>query len=101
LLIGYDDQKKQFYVDRRKSGNVSFADSFTGVSSVPFILKENTIEMHLVIDATSVEMFAQKGMAVLTDIFYPTKIYDKISVFAEGGKTNVPECKVWKLNDTW
>jgi fructan beta-fructosidase len=97
VLIGYNVVTKQYYVDRRKSGNIGFSDSFNGVFIADCEPIDDSIEMHLFIDKASVELFGQQGRIVLTNIFFPAGPYNKLSVFSEGGITDVQECKVWKL----
>jgi fructan beta-fructosidase len=97
VLIGYNVVTKQYYVDRRKSGNIGFSDLFNGVFIANCEPIDDSIEMHLFIDKASVELFGQQGRIVLTNIFFPAGPYNKLSVFSEGGITDVQECKVWKL----
>lgn len=97
VLIGYNVLTKQYYVDRRKSGNIGFSDLFNGVFIANCEPIDDSIEMHLFIDKASVELFGQQGRIVLTNIFFPAGPYNMLSVFSEGGITDVQECKVWKL----
>ncbi|MDP4209231.1 MAG: glycoside hydrolase family 32 protein [Bacteroidota bacterium] len=101
VLIGYDLKQKQFFVNRKKSGKVSFSDAFPGIFTAPWELKGNTLEMHLFVDEASVELFGQQGRVLLTEIFFPAKPYSQLSVFTEDGKIEVKECEVWKLNSIW
>jgi len=53
------------------------------------------------VDETSVELFGQHGKAVMTNIFFPTKPYNKLTIFSEEGNVYVKECKVWKLKSIY
>ena len=101
VLVGYNVVTKQYYVDRQKSGSIVFSDFFNGVFIANCDPIGDSIEMHLFIDKASVELFGQHGRIVLTNIFFPTGPYNKLSVFSEGGITDVQECKAWKLKSIW
>jgi len=97
LIVGYDVAKKQLFVDRTKSGIVSFSTNFPAIAKAPCILKNNQLKIHILIDAASIEVFAQNGKTVLTDIFFPTKPYKALSLFSESETINISNFNVWKL----
>ena len=97
LIVGYDAAKKQLFVDRRKSGIVSFSPDFPVVATAPCLLEKHQLKLHILLDAASIEVFAQNGKSVLTDIFFPTKPYNQLSLFAEKEKASVSNVIVWKL----
>jgi fructan beta-fructosidase len=101
ILIGYDIQNKQLYVDRTKSGISDFSKDFSGVYTAPCALKENKLEMHLLIDKASLELFTQEGRVEMTNIFFPLESYNKISVFTDHGEVQLNNFTVWSLNSIW
>jgi len=101
IEIGYDKEKKQLFVDRRKSGVTNFASEFPEITYAPCELENGKIELHLWVDETSIELFGQRGKAVMTNLFFPTKPYTKLSLFSEDGKVEVKGCKVWKLKSIY
>jgi sucrose-6-phosphate hydrolase SacC (GH32 family) len=97
LIIGYDVVKKQLFVDRRKSGIVSFSPDFPAIATAPCVLKNHQLRLHILLDAASVEVFAQNGTTVLTDIFFPTQPYNQFSLFSDKGTVEVDNMTLWKL----
>ncbi len=64
--IGYDRQTHQVYVDRRSSGDVSFDPTFPAVQTAPLHLDNRRLRLRILIDASSVEAFADHGEVVIT-----------------------------------
>ena len=98
LVAGYDQNKKQLFVDRTKSGKTDFSKDFPAIIKAPCELYNQTLELHILIDEASIEIFAQQGKTVMTNIFFPTKPYNKISLFSENGTIEIPNLKIWQLN---
>ena len=44
------------------------------------------LKLHLLVDQTDVEIFANDGAQVITDFVFPTKHEGKIELFFEGGE---------------
>ena len=55
----------------------------------------------MIIDVSSVELFAADGKAVITDLVFPSDIFDEIELFAENGRIEVSEGAVRELNSIW
>lgn len=77
IKIGYDHQKDIFYIDRTASGQTTFHPEFAGIHTAPRISKDTTIKVTIVLDKTSVELFADNGLSVMTSIFFPKKPYQE------------------------
>lgn len=76
------NKKDQFYfIDRKKSGNISFSDAFAKqISKAPFTKDFDTMDVRVVIDKTSIEVFYDNGKTVMTEIFFPEKPMETFSV---------------------
>jgi levanase len=70
--IGYDTTTHEVYVDRAKSGDVSFDPTFASVQRAPFPLAGGTVRLHVLVDTSSVEVFTDQGQVVLTDQIFPS-----------------------------
>jgi fructan beta-fructosidase len=89
-VIAYDAAEGALYVDRTASGDTDFHPGFGAVHTAPLDLEAGeplTLEIH--IDATSVEVYADGGRVVITDLVFPSPGSDGISLFAEGGTAHV------------
>lgn len=92
LVVGYDKGANQYYIDRSRSGKVDFHKEFARRYIAPRIAKDDSINMTLVIDVSSVELFADDGLSVMTAIFFPNKSYDQVRIESTEG------AQITKLN---
>lgn len=100
--VGYDVAKKSFFSDRMNAGDASFSKKFlTGVHYAPRILDGNTLRLHVFLDVASAELFADGGSVVMTDVFFPKEDFNRLKLFAEGGKVQVLGGKVHRLKGIW
>jgi fructan beta-fructosidase len=77
LIVGYDADNKQFFVDRSKAGVANFHTTFASKSTAPRIAEASIMDFSLLLDKTSVEIFADGGRTVMTALFFPTHPYTK------------------------
>ena len=80
IKIGYNKSNNKYYIDRTKSGKHTFHKEFAAIHSAPRITREAKMDMTLLIDISSVELFADKGLTAMTEIFFPNKTYQKIQL---------------------
>ncbi|WP_041736111.1 glycoside hydrolase family 32 protein [Dyadobacter fermentans] len=80
LLIGYDQASNQYYIDRSKSGKTDFEAGFAQKHFAPRLSKNGKIDFTLVADVASVEVFADGGLTVMTDIFFPETPLSELSI---------------------
>lgn len=83
-VIGFDKEINQYFIDRTKSGKKDFHNDFAGRHFAPRFTSSSKMNLSLVIDVSSVELFADDGLTVMTEIFFPRKIYNKIQIKSEG-----------------
>jgi levanase len=83
--IGYDRASGTVFIDRTESGAVSFDPSFGGVQSAPLRLRHGHLHLRILVDTSSVEVFADKGQVVLTDQVFPDPTSNGVELFAVGG----------------
>jgi len=88
--VGYDAAERAVYVDRTASGDSDFHPGFGAVHSAPLDLDPGeTLALEIHIDTTSVEVYADGGRIVITDLVFPSPGSDGISLFAEGGTAHL------------
>jgi fructan beta-fructosidase len=71
LTIGYDHETKQYFIDRTQAGQSDFEAGFAKKHLAPRISVDKRIQLTLIADAASVELFADHGLTVMTDVFFP------------------------------
>jgi fructan beta-fructosidase len=100
LIIGYDKNNNQFYIDRTKSGKTNFQKDFAAKHIAPRFIKNHGINLSLIIDVSSVELFADDGLTVMTEIFFPNKPYNKITIHAKE-KLTIKKLGYAKFKSIW
>jgi sucrose-6-phosphate hydrolase SacC (GH32 family) len=98
-LIGVDRRSSTVFIDRTRSGAVGFSPHFTGRHSAKLSTDgaNQPIKLHVLIDATSVEVFADGGRAVLTDQVFPKPTSRGVKLFAKGGEARLRTLEAWEL----
>lgn len=102
--IGYDTTTGEVYVDRTASGVVDFDPTFPGVQTAPLALRGGTLRLHVLVDTSSVEVYAQNAsgeQVVLTDQVFPDPSSTGVDAFATGGTATVSSLHAWQLNSIW
>ena len=82
LSIDIDRDKKLVTLDRRKSGNVDFSDKFSpGVQQMKIPnLPDGPIEIVLLLDHSSLELFINGGQYVMTNQIFPNEFFRAITI---------------------
>lgn len=98
-VIGVDVRKGEVFVDRSRSGKTDFSPHFAGRHSASLGARyiHAPIRLHVLIDATSVEVFADEGRVVLTDQIFPSPSSGGVSLFATGGEARLRSLEAWDL----
>jgi fructan beta-fructosidase len=77
LVIGYDMLKNQYFIDRTNSGKTDFQKDFAARHFAPRFITDNKINLSIILDESSVELFADDGLTVMTEVFFPDVPFDK------------------------
>ena len=85
LVIGFDKKANQYYIDRSKAGKIDFEKGFGAKHTAPRISVDAGTDVTLVVDVASVELFADGGLTVMTDIVFPNKTLNKVSIKSVDG----------------
>lgn len=85
-VITYDTAQQRISVDRRRSGQVGFHPKFAGITSAPLPKPaDGLLDLRIVLDGNSLELFAGGGRAVLTNLIFPSNRSAHVEPFAQGG----------------
>ena len=89
ITIGYTTKSRTLFVDRAACGSAEFSPAFTasafsGVHLAPLKPQDGVIRLHIFVDRSSIEIFANDGV-VLTDQIFPCSEVEALEVFADGG----------------
>ncbi|ABF42886.1 Levanase [Candidatus Koribacter versatilis Ellin345] len=93
--IGFDRKNQQLFMDRTKS-SVTVAQEFPGTTVAP-LTEGRGFDLHVIVDRSSVEAFAQDGTIAMNNLVFPTKPQVRVETF--GSKPT--SAQVWKLKSIW
>jgi fructan beta-fructosidase len=99
--IGYDVHRGGIYVDRTKSGNVAFSSTFPSVEFAPLKLQGGMVTLRVLVDRSSVEVFANDGRVTITDQIFPDRDSQAVQLFSTGGRAQLQEITIWHLKSIW
>jgi beta-fructofuranosidase/levanase len=97
-LVGWSRASGELFVDRTKSGNTGFHADFSGRHVAPLKLKNGLLELRIVTDDCSVEVFADGGAIVLTDLIFPSELSQGLAFFANGGNSKIVSAEIYPLS---
>lgn len=76
-------------LDRRSSGESGFHPGFAAEHTAPLLAREALLRLEVVVDVSSVEVFAGDGEVVLTDQVFPDPASTGLAVYAEDGEAHI------------
>ncbi|WP_148300863.1 GH32 C-terminal domain-containing protein [Asaia platycodi] len=80
--ISYDFSTHLLTLDRSNSGKTDFSPDFSLVHIAQLTPRNDTITLHIVVDRSSVELFANEGELRMTDLIFPQENSNDITLFA-------------------
>jgi len=101
-IVGYDSKNNLVFVDRQNSGDTSFHEQFPGVYRAPLEPTEDgKVKLHLFVDRSSVELFANDGKRVMTNRIFPSEDSDGFEIYVMNGKVTLESLEVYELESSW
>jgi levanase/fructan beta-fructosidase len=85
-VIGYDAASHQLFVKGSKPGQ-----------HMPVQVRDGILRLQILLDKSSLEIFADNGEKVLTTMIYPDAGADGLCLYATGGPIWVKDLKIWNL----
>jgi sucrose-6-phosphate hydrolase SacC (GH32 family) len=100
-VIGYDRATSTLFLDRTRSGEVGFSPAFPSRGAAPLALRSGSLQLHVFVDKSSVEVFAGDGEVTLTDLVYPLPNATSVEVYGNGGTIGRLRIEAWRLHSIW
>lgn len=97
-VIGYDPASSELFIDRTRSGRSDFHPDFAGRHVVKLEGGDVPFRLRLFVDRSSVEVFADDGKAVLTDLIFPDSDSMGLKIIGPAGDRIVRSLKIYELN---
>ncbi|MFT4092805.1 MAG: glycoside hydrolase family 32 protein [Niabella sp.] len=91
-IIGYDAEKKQLFVDRTNSGGQLNQDKIRQVINIAE--SDNKVELEILLDKSSLEVFVNKGLYALSTSIYPNERSTGIAAFAANGNAVIKNLRI-------
>jgi len=103
FVIGYNASSQKLFVDRSRCINDSFNKEFASLSHFETSLTpvNEKIKLHIFLDHSIVEVFANDGAAVMTAQIFPDENDNGVELFSDGGTTRFDRVRLWKMKSAW
>lgn len=82
VVMNYDATAETFSMDRTKSGKMDFSKDFAAVTKAPTY--GNISQLRIFIDKSSIEALDADGKMSMTNLVFPSKPYNKVTVKGKG-----------------
>ena len=82
VVMNYDANAETFSMDRTKSGKMDFSKDFAAVTKAPTYGKIS--QLRIFIDKSSIEALDADGKMSMTNLVFPSKPYNKVTVKGKG-----------------
>ncbi|GBQ87680.1 glycoside hydrolase family 32 protein [Asaia krungthepensis] len=96
--LSYDFGSKLLTLDRTHSGNTGFSDRFSLVHVAHLDPEKGAVTLHVVMDRSSIEVFANDGALRMTDLIFPDRESDRLSFFAEDAPATLENLRITGLD---
>ncbi len=102
LSIALDRERNELSVDRSRSGPKGFSEVFfEGPHRAPLDLNQSELDLRILMDVTSVEIFADRGGLNFTEIFFPESPYSRLEIWTQGGELRLNQGLVHGMGSIW
>jgi sucrose-6-phosphate hydrolase SacC (GH32 family) len=78
---------------RIAAGNSGFSKEFESISTAPYIAGPG-LKLHLLVDASSVELFVDGGRLVMTTLVFPDRKVHQAKTVFKGWQCSVKQCGI-------
>lgn len=98
ILIGYHAQRRYFFITDPAIPE-QFPGTWDGFNYAPYVLNEPTVDIKIIIDHSSLELFAVGGLISLTRKYAFSDEQVKVSLFAQNGNITLLKGQIVSLKN--
>ncbi len=91
----------QLFVDRTQSGITDFSKDFPARTAAPLPLGNAPLDLTILVDRSTIEVFAQGGQVAMTNLVYPPPDAQGMEFSADEAKTANIRVDLWELKPAW
>ena len=99
--LAYDPNKRELFVDRTRSGNNGFSPQFSARTGAPLPALRGSLDLTILVDRSTLDVFAQRGQVAITNLFYPPKGAVAPEFFARVDWAGRIAVERWDLRSSW
>ena len=99
--IGYNRQTKKLFIDRTHSAAMNFSRDYPTRIEAALSLEKPFLELNVLVDRNSVEVFADRGRIVSTDLVFPPPGAAGVEAYAKGGDPGAISVGVVRIRSIW
>lgn len=96
-VLRYLPGLKRLELDRTRSGQVNFSPHFASVESVEVIPQNGLVQLRILVDRSTIEVFANNGEVTMSELVFPQVASSLIELSANGGTAMVTQLSLWPL----
>jgi fructan beta-fructosidase len=82
ITFGFDSTQNVYYIDRQHAGRNDFSANFNKIATAPRFSADSIIQFTMVADVSSLELFMDDGLTVMTAIFFPDSTMSQLHITA-------------------
>lgn len=102
LVVTYTPVDNTLSVDRTMAGKHDFSSDFGGVHSVQREIQSGISSLRLIVDCSSIELFADDGLTVITELMFPSEVFGNLKLHsAENETLKINRITITELKRIW
>jgi sucrose-6-phosphate hydrolase SacC (GH32 family) len=101
IVLGFDGQTNNYFMDRSKSGKTDFHEDFSEMIFAPLPYEQDVIKWEVLVDKGGIEVIADDGQINLSSIYFASKALTKIGLIVAGKEVEILDGKVTVLQSIW
>lgn len=70
-------------------------------STVPVVPVDNKISLEILLDRSSIEIFANGGQTVISNCFTPTEGAEDVALYTNGGELGIDKLDIFEMESIW
>lgn len=99
LKLGLNNKTNEFFLNRKKTGEVNFSEKFADTISKAKISNSlNELSVQFLLDKTSVEVFYNEGEIVMTELFFPRAPLSTFSITSHDKTFKIENINIQEFN---
>jgi len=96
-VVGFDAARSEVFLDRTCSGATKFSPAFPGIHRATVAPVRGSLALRIFVDTCSVEVFAEGGRSVLSDLVFPDTTSTGIELLSDAD-TSVRSLEIFRLD---